>query len=56
MKNSKNNSTKFSFEKFNSTLDKKQLNTLFGGQTTSNGTAAGGSNGGGIVTPTDVLG
>lgn len=36
MKNSKKKSSKFSFEKFNKTLDKKQLNVLFGGNTYSN--------------------
>jgi hypothetical protein len=37
MKNSNNKQTKASFEKFNNTLDKKQMNMLSGGASASNG-------------------
>ena len=65
MKNVKNNSAKFSFEKFNNALDKNKMNVLFGGQSTSGGSGArntggngagntGGSGGNGIILTTDV--
>ncbi len=53
MKNLKNNQAKFSFEKFNNVMDKKQLNTLFGGCTTSSGSTVVGVKG--IIGPIDHL-